>query len=381
MAGQISTKEGFGGYGLQAYDTDDGKYVKVTLKVGDQTVSTFDEYLHIMKERHPEDADAINAQDPEALSRYSEKYSSAFRKKVDKMNEKRHYNFNDGKDLFDHMEKLFTPTMVNSLKKMCPNGYSNQINVSPYRNYTFDAVTVAFFNGRFGTAKFNAMSEEEFKELYESDLTDKRWTNKKFEFSRTGSKDTYDYLKSISAGKHVAWFRGLKHMKDDERLQKVAKGYIGDPDVLSNLSGSAGAGSGIYSMPSIDVVHTNVDGGYIINSGAVIHGLIKNVADLKIGISPSWEGGNLSDEAKKIRGLQNHCHDTPFKEKMAKCLQDAGFGDRSECEQMAKTISYKMGNDYGLAAAALGYDIITGYGCEFVILNPACVYMSTTYNK
>jgi len=384
--GQILTKKGMGGHGMQAYDEESGEYVDVTLKVGDKTVSTFGEYLDLMKERHPEDAEAIKSEDPEVIGKYSEKFSSAFEKKVAIMNKSRYSTFKDAKDLEEHFDRLFTPVFVDTLKELCPEGVSKYTRITPVKEAYMDSVTIAIFRGRFGRAKMRPMDEETFKLEYNSDKVDRTLTTQRYQnYGKWDAASTAEFLRNLPKGKSVPFFRGVHHVYGRENKDIVARGFYDEKSpVLTNISaGLKGAGNGIYTMPSIDVIYARIDyggKGYIKGqSGIVIvHGLIDNVSDLRITSSKNWDYGASSRE---VRELMRRAEDKEFGLKMADSLFAKGFGDIHQCRSMAKNISNAISNDYGTAAAVLGYDIMTGYGHEMVVLNPNCARVSTTYNE
>lgn len=384
----VSVKQGLGGHGLQAYETETGKYVEVSVSLNGREAKNFDEYLDIAIQTSDSFREKYRNDESGMTEKLFNRYKDGFQKRVDTMNaENDIQRFEDGEDFERNMESAINDSMVENLSRFCPMGYDASVKRSPYSEDYLDGVNVSIMNGKFGTPLLNPISEKTFERMYNSKKVNKAKTEEEYFNVDGDAKRMKDYLKSLPDGVDVAWFRCMYGL-DKGNANKIVIGYYDKGmDVISNISRFGGAGSGIYVSPSRTIKDTEIDGGYFnkdekkTRESVMIHGLIKNPSQLRIACS-NWNRKDDDEDQQKVKSLQKAASKLGFVEKMANILHNKGYDDdMKNCRDIANTICYKIQYDFGLAAALLGYDMVTGYGNEMVVLNPRVMDISTTYHS
>lgn len=379
----IKLKDGGGGQ-LQAYDDENGEYVKVSVKIGGKEFSNYDEFRNYLNQS-PNFMERLK-KDPEGTEQKAlDTYRELFQNKINSMNDTKVSRFKDVYDLIDNTEKLFTPERVKKIKNICPpDKIEQEMHVSPIRGDTIPNITVAMFNAVYGTPYMKSISEDDFQKEYYSDNVAKEMTMK--EFAQEGydnGMNTIRMLESIPQGKSIPFFRGL-YALTGERAKTAVRGFFsGKEGVTSSITYISGGGSGIYTAPTANVAKTGVDGGYA-NGGIVVHGIIDNASDLKVADSRVNRKGHANTEAlHRMQSLLRYDYDVQnkFLENVSNTLFKNGYGTMQECLNFSEKLNNEVNKDSGMAGALLGLDALVGWGMEIVILNPNVCRISRSWNE
>ena len=384
-------KMGKGGYGLQACD-DEGKYVEVSISIGRRKVGNFSDYLDAISSSNPKIKDALASDKSETLrQRIFELYKSEFQKAIDDINDSDIVRCDTFEDFERNIDKIVTPRFVGIFKEYCPNGSLSD------RFYDYVAglgerkgipkYVAALFSARYNGNTFRLTNDEEIKEKRDSGDIDAYFDGQKFGNWNISGSETTDYLQSMPEGKGLPIFRTLHDLKDPEKtmLGYVKKGYS-----KCNLSGKGGAGYGIY-MSFMETRDTNIDGGYAKEGrkgNMVMHGYVPDIGKCKWGFAPNWSDYGNRKAAPMIdfkKGLEesikrhNDGDTGDLIGKISSIFEKNGYGDFGECESFVGNVLARACDDNGMTGVLMGYDFLTGYSGECLVLNPRAFRISRNW--
>lgn len=362
----ITLKEGLGGYGLQPYDDETGKYVDVNITVGGREIKNLDEYARAILEAN-DLWDRFSALSDEKRKAYLDKkirpsYERMLQSEIDYMNKKNGpfgKFYETDKDLADAMPAMFGKEWADTFLNTPRNGaYLAQTN--GYRGVPIGAHILQTM--RFGDTKFRPIDEDEFLEMSENAYNGGRFVGRWDEFA----------ARTAENGTNIVIWRGMHYRRstDQQRFDDIFRSYVDSPEEGESLNLSL-LGSGCFDS----VIYMSSQRSYsesYSNGGMLAHAIFKPGKDVKVAME------------RDLYKIQQRCQNAwnQRKGEIKQFLMDNYPNDSKEIYSSISSL-INSGDD-GFCCMLCGYDALAcgqGNGNQFDILNPRNVYISSHFEE
>lgn len=374
----VLTKKGNGGHGLEAYDSETGKYVEVSVSFNGQEIENWQHLRDVLLEANPQWKQAYDSDSSvaEQFDNYiqDEIYAPLVEQSVNEMNEnaKAQTIFSTPTETADNLDTFFTNKMVDDLLN---NGIlkSNTIAVNPYKpSYIVSTWAACFQKNRYkGNCRMNPISQQEY---------DSR--RKNFPTLQLSSyayfHETKDYINSAD---EIPLSRCcLSYNSNPNLADEVRRSFWDENSKIHSVLSHAGGVNCSYYGTCIYMLTGGHD--WDDDASVIVHGIAKP-KEMKILENPNH--GILPPEIQEfIYRLSSNW--TQIKGNIVNKLVSTGKCDNAQAGQIADSFYYQAleGNkrevkgvlggrhnvDVGFCAMVLGYDALYGEDAHFDILNP-----------
>jgi hypothetical protein len=371
----IELKPGNGGYGLEAYDTNTGKYASnVSVSLEDEDTGekyNFSNFKDFLKQIYGNQFLQTYEEDEEFRKMIHEykgengiwqTWEKLLTQEVNRLNaeeEARNTNvefYATATEVADNAHKFFTKELIDEMFE------KNLFSVGTL-NYTKDGSGSGGCNGiaelfriaRYGKTKMKPITEQEFYD-------------KCGVFATTNMDDDYQSLYNriqeviASKNKCIPIYRGMRMHDLTKDKIALASHYKTDfhPSESIYFTGSGYYGSVIYMSGSQSYVS---DWGYAYNK-KYLHAYVELNDEYKIAFCPSSQHGNQQMELFKRYEYKT------FVRNLETSMKNMGYNSR-QINDVSRNVENQIKYNVGFVAMLFGYDGLCGEDGQFDQLNMA----------
>lgn len=385
----IETKPGNGGHGLEAYDTETGKYASVSFGFSDPTnpannttIEKWEDMKDAMLKWHPEFKNAIDSGQI-SMEDFENVIKDEFWKpSLQQFAEQSNYDgasriqFSSPEDAAKNVHKLFGKKLVSTYLSNLGNAidmfYGLGIQVNPYKEeYKVSLEAACMQMCRYkGNNRMQGISLAEYRQLEKRSIASNIFNR----YSLSYLQELHRYVKNspvILVNRNM----GISN----ENVWKEVKRSFWDPNskINSILSDVSEKNCSYFGSVCYMSAGTNVKYSSSSYNHHCILGAVENSPDLKILYNYRVSGDDnqfheLDTFRKTINDPNNHTL-----ENLTNCFIEHGGIPQSNAEKIAKNFLRRMNADCGLCAMIMGYDALCGESYQFDILNPSIVKVVT----
>lgn len=364
----IVLKEGKGGYGLQPYDDETGKWVEVAVSAGNTKCYNMEDYAKAVLSEHGL-WDRFSNMPEERQKAYLDKkirpaYEKLLNAEIGKLNRQKGVfgQFYDTPEaLAEAMPKMFGKEYVDEFDKAPKKGeYLGQKKGYPYVPIGCHLLQKM----RYGDVKFNPIDEAEFQQMAMNAYNGGRVS---------GSWESFA-VNQVKAGRNIVIWRGMHYDRADDAdlYENVFRGFVDSEDDNPQMAVSL-LGGGCFDTVIYMSSQRSYSRGFANYTG---HGMLAHAIfdskDAKVCAE-----SDVYDVVRNCQAAWAQCKDA------VKQYFIDNFPDRSK--ELYSSISSRIkSGDKGFCLMLAGYDALAcgqGNGNQLDVLNPGKVYISSQFEE